>query len=747
MKKTVILLLILACSITGLSQVQSAFYENKDALQYHAKIKTFSSKSIPMKKMRSFDMAKLLREDKQNEEKQDVPFRFGYGFDVNYTLKDGVWEVQNDNNIWSLRVSSEGAYSINIIFEELFLSESAEMYIFSIDGSMVYGPVTNEQNISGQNFLSDIIAGDEVVIQLIEHVSSIEKSFLRISKVVHGYKNMFALLADGGNITQSLGASASCNNDIACYSSWANESNAIALVLLSSGTEWCTGSLLNNTSQNYKPYFLSAFHCIDTDQNGALSTTEKNNSQNWAFRFNYKKSTCNSNTVTNYITYNNANFRSGWVNTDFSLMELTGTPVAGLTFLGWDKTGNNPASGICIHHPSGDVMKISFENNTFSSSTWVGHHWLVNFDNGIVEHGSSGSPLFDQNKRVVGQLHGNQTYNSSISYCSQPRAEYGKFSSSWTGGGTDATRLSHWLDPTNTGASTLNTIKYPAISGASQICEASTYTLSNLPTGATVTWQIEPATNASVSGSGSSVTITPLMRGLFTLKAILSTGYTVTKNIQAGEEVALSNPIRIRHQSGNLNLVYGSTLVYGSPYYLELLPQSELINRYEWNFGSHQPSYITSNFSFPYIANGNGSLLQDDYPMNIVISARFRDCFGWYPLSVERMVTIIYENTYPYSAAYPNPASNELIIDRETNNNEITVNTTDNKQNIQAKNSATVKVLLYSHSTTQLVYSKYFPASEQQIKIDTSKLPNGIYYLNIIANNEKIKEQTIIVNH
>jgi hypothetical protein len=101
-----------------------------------------------------------------------------------------------------------------------------------------------------------------------------------------------------------------------------------------------------------------------------------------------------------------------------------------------------------------------------------------------------------------------------------------------------------------------------------------------------------------------------------------------------------------------------------------------------------------------------------------------------------------------YSAAYPNPASNELIIDRETNNNEITAtNTIENRQNTQAKNNATVKVLLYSHSTTQLVYSKDFSASEQQIKIDTSKLPNGIYYLNIIANGEKVKQQTIVVNH
>ncbi|MDR2126966.1 MAG: zinc-dependent metalloprotease [Prevotellaceae bacterium] len=99
-----------------------------------------------------------------------------------------------------------------------------------------------------------------------------------------------------------------------------------------------------------------------------------------------------------------------------------------------------------------------------------------------------------------------------------------------------------------------------------------------------------------------------------------------------------------------------------------------------------------------------------------------------------------------YSAAYPNPAGNELIIDREETDNTIQTNSLNSEQNIQAKN-ATVKVLLYSHSTTKLAYSKDFPASAQQIRIDTSQLPDGIYYLNIISNNEKIKEQTIIVKH
>jgi hypothetical protein len=97
-----------------------------------------------------------------------------------------------------------------------------------------------------------------------------------------------------------------------------------------------------------------------------------------------------------------------------------------------------------------------------------------------------------------------------------------------------------------------------------------------------------------------------------------------------------------------------------------------------------------------------------------------------------------------YSSAYPNPASSELIIDRIEENGAET--TAINTQNEKVRTSE-IRVLLYSHSTTQLVYNKAHSSSEKQIKIDTSKLPNGIYHLNIIENGEKIKEQTIIVNH
>lgn len=282
------------------------------------------------------------------------------------------------------------------------------------------------------------------------------------------------------------------------------------MVLLSNAEEWCSGSLLNNTAQNFRPFFLTAFHCIDSDHNDALSEEEISNAENWMFRFQYRKLSCESSTLTNTVTFNRADFRAAWNNTDFALMEMENTPLGDtrFTWLGWDRTGNTPSSGTGIHHPAGDVMKISFDDDELDTSSWGGpdNHWLVHFDDGVVQHGSSGSSLLDQNKRIIGQLHGNQNYNNSLSYCDQPRAEYGRLSISWDGANTDASRLSNWLDPCGTGSQTMNTLQSVFIEGSNLVCSSgSTYNINNLLSGTPATWTSSSNITFPLGNTGSSV--------------------------------------------------------------------------------------------------------------------------------------------------------------------------------------------------------------------------------------------------
>lgn len=69
---------------------------------------------------------------------------------------------------------------------------------------------------------------------------------------------------------------------------------------------------------------------------------------------------------------------------------------------------------------------------------------------GTTEGGSSGSPLYSPDGRVIGQLHG------GLASCTTTGADhsdyYGRVFTSWTGGGANASRLSNWLDPAASGA-------------------------------------------------------------------------------------------------------------------------------------------------------------------------------------------------------------------------------------------------------------------------------------------------------
>jgi hypothetical protein len=292
MKKIIIILLILVGVVNSYAQVNTKTFEKNKAFENYPKFK-ISLKKSPVLKMPKFDIALMLEED-DAVSGMDVPFRFGKGFDVNYTLKDGHWENANNGRVWSLLFQSEGAYSINFIFSELLLPEGGELYMYNTDGTMVYGPVTSKQNLKKGTFLTDLVQGDAVTIHIFEPEKAKDKTSLTISRVVHAYKDTYSSFSSG-----LKSATLSCYNNVDCYSDWEDESDGVALILLSNGDEWCTGGLVNNTANDYTPYFLTAFHCLNGTQ------------ASWMFKFGFRDFDCGGMNYT-ATTYNGADYISGW---------------------------------------------------------------------------------------------------------------------------------------------------------------------------------------------------------------------------------------------------------------------------------------------------------------------------------------------------------------------------------------------------------------------------------------------------
>ncbi|MBI64892.1 MAG: hypothetical protein CMG64_01170 [Candidatus Marinimicrobia bacterium] len=379
------------------------------------------------------NLEQLMEEDRL-ERKSGItkPYRFAKTIEVDLNMTNsGTWSILEDGSaIWQLKIRSANAYSLNLIYDIFNIPPGAELFLFSENYETILGAFTDFNHKPHGGFSTAPIKGDVVILEYNEPANSIFNGEISISSVSHDYKNIFSK-----NSSRGYGDSGSCNNNVNCPEGddWQDQISSVAMILTSGGSRLCTGSMVNNTAQDLTPYFLTANHCLGG-----------NNS--WIFMFNYESSGCqNQNGPTN-MTVSGSTLLTNSATSDFALLELNESIPEdyNVFFSGWDVTGNTPNTPVCIHHPSGDIKKITFDEDNASNA---GSYWDVNnWEDGTTEPGSSGSPLFDGNsKRIVGQLYGGSASCTSITYDT-----YGKTSVSWNSG------MSAYLDPINSGAQILD---------------------------------------------------------------------------------------------------------------------------------------------------------------------------------------------------------------------------------------------------------------------------------------------------
>ena len=387
---------------------------------------------IPIITMEKLDEEKFLMEDQIEHLDKSIPYRFGAPFNVNLDLNNsGQWIETELGRVWFLSIKSESAYSINLIYDNFIIPEGAEMFVYDENMEHVLGAFTHLNNKEYKTFSTAPTKGDVTIIEYFEPYDVDFNGQISIGSVIHGYRDVFF------NQTRGYGDSGSCNNNVNCseFSEWSDEVRSVAMILTSGGSRLCTGTLINNVRQDLTPYFLTANHCLGGDQN-------------WIFMFNYESPVCSNQNGPTNMTVQGSTRLVNSSTSDVALLRLNETPPEEyeVHYAGWDATGITPSIPVGIHHPSGDIKKISFDYNNASNA---GNYWDVNqWEDGTTEPGSSGSPLFDGNsQRIIGQLYGGTASCTSITYDT-----YGKFSTSWNLG------LNTYLDPDNTGTNFIDGI-------------------------------------------------------------------------------------------------------------------------------------------------------------------------------------------------------------------------------------------------------------------------------------------------
>jgi lysyl endopeptidase len=413
-----------------------------------------SQEQVQRKVLPKVDRERLMAEDQKRGKTPPRPLRFAIPIDVDFNLNNsGTWQTVPDGRVWRLRIQSPDATSHNLGITRFSMPDGAKLWIYGPDHKQVEGPYTARNRSHLGSLWTPVIGGDEIVVEVFVP-TGVSQPVVGIRKVNQGYRAFYKTGLFGG----SEGA---CEIDVICPQGvpWQNQIRAVNVFTIN-GTGACTGTLLNNVALDRKPYVLSAAHC------GVTTVSDATVVVFW----NFQSPTCGTHAMGPLTdTQTGSQFRasSALPASDFVLFELDQEPdpTFNVFYSGWDATGAVTTPVVCIHQPSADVKAISFSSGTPITTnpsaslltdvpSPTGTHLRVEWSVEVTEPGSSGSCIFDTtNQRCVGTLSGGP------SACGVPAASlhdyYGRFSVSWTGGGTNATRLSNWLDPANTGTLSL----------------------------------------------------------------------------------------------------------------------------------------------------------------------------------------------------------------------------------------------------------------------------------------------------
>jgi len=366
--------------------------------------------------------------------------RFGISFEVDYDLHNsGTWSnLPDGGKLWRLGIECPGALSINLIFDRYRLPKGATLYVFAENGSDKIGGFTDYNNQADNFFATDIVKGDKIVIEYYQPANAAFEGELRLATIVHGYRGL-ALHA------KLFGEAGACQRNTICPegTDWQDQVKAV-FALYDGNKEVCSGTILNNTANDRKPYALTANHCWNSHQNTGT----------WVFRFRWESPTCTPSTNSSYHTMTGAVLRmrspTNTSSTDACLVELNQMIPEEweVYYAGWSRSTVPSPSAMCISHPSLDIKKISPTLPLYTVTQYV-LGWRTDWSTAAcTEGGSSGSGLFDSNKRIVGQLWGGEskcsTYGTSLHY-----DVYGRFDLSWNGLPGGVSDLKTWLDPLN----------------------------------------------------------------------------------------------------------------------------------------------------------------------------------------------------------------------------------------------------------------------------------------------------------
>lgn len=396
------------------------------------------------------------------------PLRFALERPVNLSPEThGSWSVEGDIRVWRIHILSPGAYSLGLVFGSYDLQPDVKLFVYDPERRQVKGAFTSLNNkLSGILPLGHI-PGEELVIEMQVPVALADYGSLELESLSHAFLNTGFKSTAADCFAGDFNCSQACEIDVNCVEGdpWWRVKPSVVRVFTT--TYYCTGVLVNNTAYDGTPYVITAEHCLNNQYYADRSV----------FLFNYESPSCFGEDGPLDMSISGADIIAVGDSVDFSLIELSNIPPASFEayYAGWNRSDFQTSATVTIHHPFGDVKKISFDEQAPSIPAQPGdvpysgledyhyfsYWWIRQWETGTTEGGSSGGPLFDQGRRVIGTLSGgNAACGDSIGYDSEtdrviynPAPNYDdyftRFGMAWDYEEAKGNALKPWLDPIN----------------------------------------------------------------------------------------------------------------------------------------------------------------------------------------------------------------------------------------------------------------------------------------------------------
>jgi hypothetical protein len=321
------------------------------------------------------DLAELRRANANS----DGPLHLGI---VKEIAPVSIVSAQSGRWQWRGSVQAEGAKRVRVRLDDVSLPAGARLWVYGATGA-----ATSIDVIKGKTIWTPSVAGDIATIE----VDAPQGTSFRIGAI-----------ADMRNPAEVIANDTTCIEDASCHNADARLGRAIAFYDFIAGTRLlsCTGGLVNNAEQDGAPYFLTANHCVKSQQQA--DTLE-------AF-WDYRSANCNA-AVPSYDAFPRtlgATLLVTSTPSDVTLLRLHAIPP-NRTFLGWD-TRVLPHDTPLYHlsHPNGAAQRYSssmVDANFAGCSSSTRPQFIYSRPVvGATDVGSSGAPLLYGAGYIVGQL-------------------------------------------------------------------------------------------------------------------------------------------------------------------------------------------------------------------------------------------------------------------------------------------------------------------------------------------------------